>query len=103
MLLPTSDPKYMKAKILLIALFFALLTAGTNASAQCSMCKATVKNNVETGQGQGQGLNKGILYLMSFPYIAGGVIAFFWYRQSRRNTGRLNMLEDVRKKFSGQK
>lgn len=56
------------------------------ASAQCAMCKAAV----EAGMGQegqekiGAGLNKGILYLMSVPYIMGAVIAVFYFRNRKK-------------------
>lgn len=52
---------------------------------QCAMCRATVESNVVTAKGAGKGLNNGILYLMSIPYIIFSVIAFFWYKSSRGN------------------
>lgn len=52
---------------------------------QCAMCRATVESNVKTATGAGKGLNSGILYLMSIPYIIFSFIAFFWYRSSRSN------------------
>ena len=57
-----------------------------NVSAQCAMCRTTVENNVSNGDvGLGMGLNTGILYLFVAPYLAFAVIAFFWYRISRKN------------------
>lgn len=54
------------------------------AEAQCAMCRATVENNVSTGANKiGSGLNTGILYLMSIPYLVFVVIAYLWYRQSK--------------------
>lgn len=42
--------------------------------AQCSMCKATVESNIKNNNSFiGKGLNTGILYLMSIPYLLGGV------------------------------
>lgn len=57
---------------------------------QCAMCRATVESNVnETSASQGQsvgaGLNTGILYLMSIPYILLSVLGFVWYRESKKN------------------
>ncbi len=53
--------------------------------AQCAMCRATVENNVSTGENSiGAGLNKGILFLLATPYAAFCVIAYFWYRNSRK-------------------
>lgn len=56
----------------------------TDAGAQCSMCKAVAESNSEGGGAMAVGLNNGILYLMAFPYILIGTIAFFWYR-NRKN------------------
>jgi hypothetical protein len=55
-------------------------------SAQCAMCRVTVENNVSSGESSiGAGLNKGILFLLVTPYIAFCVIAFFWYKNSRKD------------------
>jgi hypothetical protein len=43
-------------------------------NAQCAMCRAVV----ESGRPEeAEGLNKGILYLMMFPYILIGILFFF--------------------------
>jgi len=62
---------------------FALLVA-INASAQCAMCRSTLENNYSSGNpGIGAGINTGILYLLSMPYLAVLIIGYFWYRTSR--------------------
>ncbi|HMJ67772.1 MAG TPA: hypothetical protein VK508_02690 [Cyclobacteriaceae bacterium] len=72
-------------KYLLIVAFF-LASAGNEALAQCAMCRATLENNVSNGNiGIAAGINFGILYLFATPYIAICVIAFLWYRTSKRN------------------
>jgi hypothetical protein len=48
------------------------------------MCSATVESSIKEGRHIGAGLNAGILYLMSVPYILIGTIAFFWYKNSRK-------------------
>lgn len=54
--------------------------------AQCAMCRATLENNVSNGDiGIAAGINFGILYLFFAPYLAVGVIAYFWYRTSKHN------------------
>ncbi|MDX1628681.1 MAG: hypothetical protein R3345_08275 [Fulvivirga sp.] len=56
------------------------------ALAQCAMCRATVENNVSNGEmGIAAGLNLGILYLFIMPYLLIGLVAFFWYRNSKSN------------------
>ncbi|MCU0419172.1 MAG: hypothetical protein MUC38_05885 [Cyclobacteriaceae bacterium] len=64
-----------------------LMMAGVlPAWAQCAMCRTTLENNVSNGDiGIAAGINTGILYLFFAPYLAIGVIAFFWYRTSKRN------------------
>jgi hypothetical protein len=69
--------------VLLCAVCLTLLPM--QSSAQCAMCKVTVENNVSSGETSiGAGLNKGILYLLAMPYTIIGVVAFLWYRNSKR-------------------
>jgi hypothetical protein len=71
---------------LIFGLIFLLGSATTEVLAQCAMCRATLENNVSNGNaGIAAGINFGILYLFVTPYIAICVIAFLWYRTSRRN------------------
>jgi hypothetical protein len=51
--------------------------------AQCSMCKAVAESANEGGFGAG--LNYGILYLMLFPYLIIGGIAYRLYRARKAN------------------
>jgi hypothetical protein len=68
-----------------IALLLLVAAGATDAEAQCAMCRMTVENNVSSGESSiGAGLNKGILYLLGMPYLIFAVIAFFWYRHSRK-------------------
>ena len=50
-------------------------------SAQCAMCKAVVEGGNET---MAEGVNDGITYLMVFPYILVGVLAYFLYRHKKQ-------------------
>lgn len=63
------------------------MISGANvASAQCAMCKATLENNISNGHiGIAAGINFGILYLFVAPYLFVSVIAYLWYRTSKRN------------------
>lgn len=71
----------MKRFVSLVVCLFALVAA---ASAQCAMCRTTLENNVSNGNiGIAAGINQGILYLFFAPYLAVGVIAYFWYRTSK--------------------
>ena len=79
----------MKTKKLFFTFLLATLlgvSASVNSKAQCAMCRATVESNLSNGTSSvGAGLNKGILYLVSFPYLVFIVIAYFWYRSSKEN------------------
>ncbi|MBS1555764.1 MAG: hypothetical protein JSU09_12645 [Bacteroidetes bacterium] len=78
----------MKTKI--IGLIFLLLISADSFS-QCAMCRAQLENNISNGNiGIAAGINFGILYLFAAPYLAISVIAFFWFRSSKRNALKLN-------------
>ncbi len=47
------------------------------ATAQCAMCKAVVESG---DKGMAEGVNDGIVYLMIFPYILVGLLAYALYR-----------------------
>ena len=75
----------MKNKLYIILLIFAcLIVAGHDADAQCAMCKAVIESNQKNGGGVGDGLNKGILYLMALPYIMVFLGGLFWYYNKRK-------------------
>lgn len=76
---------------LILTFVFMLATFGSELFAQCAMCRATLENNVSNGDiGIAAGINFGILYLFVTPYIAICVIAFLWYRTSKRNAAKIN-------------
>ena len=65
-------------------IIFLLIVLAYKSPAQCSMCKATGESNMnDNADFVGKGLNKGILYLMSIPYLMGGV-AYIIYRVYRK-------------------
>lgn len=75
----------MKKSILLISILFLLFTCSQNAGAQCSMCKATVESNMKSNENfVGKGLNHGILYLMSIPYLIGALGFGIYYKNRKR-------------------
>lgn len=51
--------------------------------AQCVMCKSQVEAaRQERDDYDVAGLNKGIVYMMTVPYILIGAVGFFWYRRT---------------------
>ncbi|MDF5690681.1 hypothetical protein [Aquirufa aurantiipilula] len=72
-----------KKLILILFLFFVLVQF--DSSAQCAMCRTTVESTISNGRSNiATGLNTGILYLLSAPYLLVGAIAFLWFRQSKK-------------------
>lgn len=53
------------------------------ARAQCTMCKTSVEAaRQEQDDYDVAGLNKGIVYMMTVPYILMGAVGYFWYRRT---------------------
>lgn len=50
---------------------------------QCPMCKMSAESNMANGGTAGKGLNTGILYLLSLPYIMGIFFVYVW-RKNRK-------------------
>ena len=72
----------MGIRFLFILIFFVLVTI--ESIAQCAMCKAVVEANLESGGTKGAGLNDGILFLMSMPYLAFFLFCIMFYFQNKK-------------------
>ncbi|MEH0008304.1 MAG: hypothetical protein V6Z82_06240 [Flavobacteriales bacterium] len=66
-----------------LAFFLFILGFSMRLPAQCAMCRATAESALRSGNAMVGGLNSGIVYLMAFPYIAIGTVAFLWYRHNK--------------------
>jgi amino acid transporter len=76
----------MKRLMALAGVWFWAIGWGAEAIAQCAMCRATLENNVSNGDvGIASNINFGILYLLVMPYLAIGIIGWFWYKNSKEN------------------
>lgn len=77
----------MRKRIYRFALItLALIWSGSSAMAQCAMCRGSVESTVSAGEtSMASNLNLGILYLFFTPYVMAAVIAYIWYRYSRKN------------------
>ena len=69
----------MKIKSTIVLLVISLMPTLVNA--QCAMCRAVLES--EGSEAAAKGINDGIVYLMVFPYILIGGIAYFVYRSLR--------------------
>ena len=66
----------------LIILFISIITI-PEISAQCPMCRMSAESNLENGGSMGKGLNKGILYILSLPYLLVATLGIIWYRNKK--------------------
>jgi len=71
--------KTTRKVIVLLICFLSFLQS----NAQCAMCRAVLES--EEGQSTAEGVNNGIVYLMSIPYILVGGIGFVIYWKFFRN------------------
>ncbi|MHA8051598.1 hypothetical protein V7S79_10855 [Aquirufa sp. ROCK-SH2] len=66
--------------LLVIVLFISIDSFG-----QCAMCRTTIESSISNGRSNiATGLNTGILYLLSAPYLLVAGIAFLWFKQSKK-------------------
>lgn len=65
------------------------MSSQVSAIAQCAMCRVGIENNVSNGDTTiGAGLNFGILYLLSMPYLLAVVLGYLWYRNAKKRKGK---------------
>lgn len=72
----------MKKRVVLLV-FFGLMILSGPSFAQCSMCTANAENGMKNGNTQTKGINSGVMYLMSFPFLMLGGAALLWYSKFR--------------------
>jgi len=70
----------------LLVFLVSLLFATTQVSAQCAMCKRVAETDMDSKRKEtaARGLNNGILYLLSIPYLIGGVGAVVWWTNRKK-------------------
>ena len=69
-----------------------LLAMNINSFSQCAMCRASMENSIsENSESFGTSLNTGILYLFAMPYLMVAIIAYLWYRGSRKNEKKIKI------------
>jgi len=75
----------MKCKYFIIAILTLFcIFLSTEISAQCPMCRMAAETNLQNGGTEGKGLNTGILYILSLPYILIGVLGFIWWKNKKQ-------------------
>ncbi len=76
--------KYNKIIILSLLVLVLLLAAQVDLISQCPMCKMSAEQNLKDGGTAGKGLNKGILYMLTIPYLLVGGLGFLWWKNRKR-------------------
>lgn len=75
----------MKPSFYRVILTLAIIIVGVLwLDAQCPMCRMSAESNLQDGGTEGKGLNTGILYMLSFPYLLISVLAFLWYKNRKQ-------------------
>ncbi len=70
----------MKKAVVSLLVFSTLLVTSVTSFAQCAMCKAAVESNASSSsQAVGRGLNDGILYLMTVPYLLLALLLWYFF------------------------
>ena len=68
----------------LLFVIIVLILSTTDINSQCSMLSAIMESDQEYEAAKG--LNRGIVYLMSIPYILVGLIIWKIYRTNKSST-----------------
>lgn len=76
--------KKIKYFLLALSLSIACSVVPVDTQAQCPMCRMSAENNLKEGGTAGKGLNKGILFLLTMPYLMIGTIGVIWYRNRKK-------------------
>ena len=71
----------MKKYSIRIVYLFALFILTTNSYSQCAMCKSSAESDLQAGGSIAKGLNTGILYLMTIPYLILMLGAYFFFKK----------------------
>lgn len=71
-------------RVLFLVVVIVLVTSNiAEIAAQCPMCRMAAESNLANGGSEGKGLNKGILYMLSMPYILVSTVGIIWWRNNK--------------------
>lgn len=79
----TKNIKYT-ISVILVIVFITLPIM--ESIAQCPMCRAAAETNLAQGGTEGKGLNTGILYMLSIPYLLIASIGYFWWKNRKEES-----------------
>ncbi len=70
--------------IVALTVLFILWMALPELQAQCPMCRMSAESNLKDGGSAGKGLNTGILFLLSTPYLIIGLLGFLYWKNKKK-------------------
>jgi hypothetical protein len=73
--------KSLKLLTSFLIVLMVLLLVPIDTEAQCAMCKAVAKSDLESGGNIGNGINTGIFYLMAIPYVILSIGGYFFFKK----------------------
>ena len=74
---------HSKFIVLTIGIFVLIILGTSDLVAQCPMCRMSAESNLKDGGTAGAGLNRGILYMLSLPYLLVSTLGILWWRNRR--------------------
>lgn len=80
----------IKVLFLIILILGIFLLTSEDIISQCPMCRMSAESNLKDGGTEGKGLNKGILYMLSMPYLLVMTLGIIWYRNRRKYTDQID-------------
>jgi hypothetical protein len=86
--------------VILSALLLLAFAFAEAAAAQCAMCKASAEANLKNGGGDPRGLNAGILYMLSLPYLLVFGIGYWWWRNRNKERQEIGDAENDLARFN---
>lgn len=75
----------MRKSIFIFSIISLLILSSYNSFSQCAMCRRVAETGHSNDNSAAKGLNKGILYLLAIPYVLGGIGAFVWFKNRKKD------------------
>lgn len=82
----TSQSNVFKYILPVVLILLCITMISVESYAQCPMCRAAAETNLAQGGTEGKGLNTGILYMLSLPYLLIATIGYLWWRNRKEES-----------------
>lgn len=76
--------RFSKLFFTLLLISLLVLFADVELLAQCPMCKMSAEQNLKDGGTAAKGLNKGILYMLTLPYLLVFGLGYLWFKNRKK-------------------